>query len=127
MTIFAQGPEAPVGLRPPSASGPCKPEQKPKPNEERNLPIRVSQSNVRKSLDTTEAEDLASMGPRGLARGWVLGKEERVVIMMASMGPRGLARGWCILTDSVSMGSRLLQWGRGGWPADGPNYGNFSA
>ncbi len=36
----------------------------------------------------------------------------------ASMGPRGLARGWAAYWRSQPERGQL-QWGRGGWPADG--------
>ncbi len=36
----------------------------------------------------------------------------------ASMGPRGLARGW-LTKRPEAMLEYSLQWGRGGWPADG--------
>ncbi len=36
----------------------------------------------------------ASMGPRGLARGWFDELDARPAARAASMGPRGLARGW---------------------------------
>ncbi len=85
---------------------------------------------------------IASMGPRGLARGW---KAKQVVLYVgqsfngaAGVGPRmeGVAcaeRGaLCRFNGAAGVGPRmaksaspllallsLLQWGRGGWPADG--------
>ncbi len=81
------------------------------------------------------------MGPRGLARGCRaprrgmsrspgfngaagVGPRMRVcnltwpAELQASMGPRGLARG-CVSSLTNSAPSVALQWGRGGWPADG--------
>ncbi len=60
---------------------------------------------------------LASMGPRGLARGWSEVQPKKMRRRSASMGPRGLARGW---PQGLVGFSRIpmLQWGRGGWPAD---------
>ncbi len=70
------------------------------------------------SMHTTKYPDPASMGPRGLARGW----ENAMIFFsfgkVASMGPRGLARGWGELTVNATP-CVALQWGRGGWPADG--------
>ncbi len=61
----------------------------------------------------------ASMGPRGFARGWDDLIGQNFSPSDASMGPRGFARGWKQIGNLASANADLLQWGRGGLPADG--------